>query len=186
MNLHDDEVRVTSETGGQKGKKLARLGAIDPVALIALARVAGMGADKYDSFNYLKGYDWSLCFDAMMRHALLFWAGEDLDEESGQPHMAHAAWHALALVSFLERGIGKNDRAPGYGDDRSGYGGERDSRHVSDSKGGNDEPAYRLPTRDVAITTTTTTSSTPTRCEHLIGPAAVQCHLPPGHAGSHL
>lgn len=112
IDLHDDETRVTATTGGQKGKKLTQLGAMDPVALIVLARVAGMGANKYSAFNYLQGYDWSLSFNAMMRHALLFWSGEDTDQESGLSHMAHAAWMALSLVSFIERGIGKDDRPP--------------------------------------------------------------------------
>ena len=109
-DLHDPETRLTDgATGGQKGTKLTQLGAIDPVALIELARVAGMGADKYTAFNYLKGYDWSLSFNAMMRHALLFWAGETTDPESGLNHMAHAAWMALSLVSFSARGLGTDD-----------------------------------------------------------------------------
>lgn len=100
----------TSATGGRKGQKLAQLSAIDPLALTALAEVAGMGADKYDRMNYLRGYPWHLCMDALQRHTLAFWAGEDTDPESGRPHMAHAAWHALALVSFLVRHIGDDDR----------------------------------------------------------------------------
>lgn len=112
-DLHDAETRVTDpKSGGQKGQKLTQVGALDPVALIVLARVAGMGANKYAAHNFLRGYDWSLSFNAMMRHALLFWAGEDTDPESGLPHMAHAAWMALSLVSFLERGVGQDDRPP--------------------------------------------------------------------------
>lgn len=113
--LHDEETRVTAETGGQKGKKLTQLGAVDPLALIELGRVAGMGANKYRAFNFLRGYEWSLSFNAMMRHALLFWSGEDRDAESGLPHMAHAAWMALSLVSFMERGLGTDDRPPSLG-----------------------------------------------------------------------
>lgn len=113
VDLHDVETRVTdTTTGGQKGTKLTRAGALDPVALIEVARIAGMGADKYAAFNYLRGYDWHLSFDAMMRHAMLFWAGEDRDEESGLLHMGHAAWHALALISFYHRGVGNDDRPP--------------------------------------------------------------------------
>lgn len=115
--LHDDEKRLTdAKTGGQKGAKLTQLGSLDPVALIEVARVAGMGAEKYSPFNYLRGYDWSLSFNAMMRHALLFWSGEDMDTESGRPHAAHVAWHALALTSFMLRGVGTDDRPPVLGD----------------------------------------------------------------------
>ena len=104
------EIRVTSETGGQKGDKAAKLGAIAPLALLKLAEVAGFGAEKYDAFNYLKGYDWSLSFNAAQRHALAFWNGEDNDPESGLPHPLHFAWHGLCLASFLMRGLGTDDR----------------------------------------------------------------------------
>ena len=104
------EVRVTSETGGQKGQKDARLGGVDALALEQLALVAGMGEKKYSRYNYLKGYNWSLSVDALCRHLLAFLNGEDTDPESGLPHTAHVAWHGLALTSFLQRGLGTDDR----------------------------------------------------------------------------
>lgn len=111
--LHDVETRATdATTGGQKGVKLTQVGALDPVALIEVGRVAGMGANKYAAFNYLKGFDWANAYNAMQRHANLFWSGEDRDPESGLPHIAHAAWMAMALVSFYLRGIGTDTRPP--------------------------------------------------------------------------
>lgn len=104
------EVRITSETGGQKGQKLARLGSLDPKALMEVAKVAGFGEQKYARLNYLKGYDWSLSYDACQRHLHAYWSGEDLDPESGLPHLAHAAWHCLAQLAFLIHGIGTDDR----------------------------------------------------------------------------
>lgn len=103
-------VRITSETGGQKEKKLAQIGALDALALLAVAEVAGAGAEKYDRHNFLKGYDWSLSYDALQRHLLLWQAGTDTDDESGQPHLAHAAWHCLALLAFQLRDLGTDDR----------------------------------------------------------------------------
>jgi hypothetical protein len=113
-DLRDDETRVRDDkTGGEKGTKLAQVGALDPVSLIEVARVAGYGANKYAAFNYLKGYDWSLSFNAMQRHAMMFWAGENVDPESQRLHIAMAAWHALALTSFVMRALGTDDRPPG-------------------------------------------------------------------------
>jgi hypothetical protein len=107
------EVRVTDpDTGGQKGMKACQVGALDPVALEQVGLVAGYGTHKYDRYNFLKGYAWSLSVDALFRHLVSFLMGEDLDPESGLPHTAHAAWHAMALTSFLVRDIGKDDRAP--------------------------------------------------------------------------
>jgi hypothetical protein len=92
------EERVTSPTGGQKGQKVARYDLIPPEALDAVAQVYGMGARKYEDNNWRKGYAWSLSFAALMRHAWAFWRGETYDRESGLHHMAHAVFHALALI----------------------------------------------------------------------------------------
>jgi hypothetical protein len=109
--MNKTETRITDpKTGGQKGSKLCQLGALDPATLITLGEIAGMGASKYDRYNFLKGYDWSLSYDAMQRHMLLFWAGEDLDDESHLPHVAHAAWHALTLLAFSQRKVGTDNR----------------------------------------------------------------------------
>lgn len=105
-----EEVRVTSASGGEKGQKQARLGSIDPRALLTMAEVAGFGEAKYARLNYMKGYPWSLSWDAAERHLLAFWSGQDLDEESGLPHLAHAAWHCLAMLAFLQHGLGEDDR----------------------------------------------------------------------------
>lgn len=111
-----EEVRVVDpRTGGEKGQKLAQLGAMDPAALLKLAAVAGFGGQKYARYNFAKGYAWSLSFDAMARHMLAFWNGENLDPESGLPHVLHAAWHGLTLACFLERGLGTDDRFPKEG-----------------------------------------------------------------------
>lgn len=104
------EVRITSETGGQKGKKPQRMDLLPPEALLALSEVYGMGADKYDDHNYLKGYDWSLSFGALLRHIMAAEKGEWLDDESGLPHVMHAAWHCFALFLFEKHGLGTDDR----------------------------------------------------------------------------
>lgn len=102
----------TDFTVGQKFQKAEQLSCLDPQALLELGRVAGMGADKYERYNYLKGFDWHLAYDALQRHVHAFWSGEDIDPESECSHMAHAAWHALCLVSFAQRNLGTDDRPP--------------------------------------------------------------------------
>jgi hypothetical protein len=97
-----EEVRVTSPTGGQKGSKLARHDLIPTLPLDLLAKVYGMGAAKYDDNNWRLGYKWSLNYAAMQRHLLAFWSGQDLDPESQLPHLAHAMWHAAALLEFSQ------------------------------------------------------------------------------------
>jgi hypothetical protein len=107
------ETRVVDPvTGGEKGAKQAMLGAIDPNALNDLALVAGFGAIKYAPFNYAKGYAWSLSYNALLRHVLAFLGGEDTDPESELPHLAHASWHCMTLLTFSRFNRGTDDRFP--------------------------------------------------------------------------
>lgn len=104
------EVRTTSATGGQKGTKPQELAWIDPQSIMQVAEVAEMGKAKYGDHNYRKGYEWSKCYNAMQRHLHAFWGGEDTDEESGLPHLAHASWHCLALLTFMREHPEYDDR----------------------------------------------------------------------------
>lgn len=109
------EVRVVSETGGAKGKKPEQMHHLDPLALLEVAKVAAYGGEKYEeAYNYLKGFDWSLSYDAGQRHLMLHWAGIERDDESKLLHLAHAAWQCLAQISFLIRGLGTDDRPKGF------------------------------------------------------------------------
>jgi hypothetical protein len=91
--LPTEEVRVVDpETGGEKGMKPVRHSLIPVKALNVIARVYHYGASKYAAHNWRKGYDWSLSYDACRRHLDAFWDGEDLDPESGLPHLAHAGF----------------------------------------------------------------------------------------------
>ena len=100
LTLADGEVRVTSSTGGQKGKKLCRPSLMPAEALKEVAEHYGKGAKKYDDHNWRKGYDWSLSMDALERHWLDFRAGIDYDPETGSHHLAAVVFHALALLTF--------------------------------------------------------------------------------------
>lgn len=109
------EVRVTDpKTGGQKGSKPERFDLIPMDALEEVARVYGKGAEKYESHNWLRGYAWSLSLAACLRHVAKFMLGQDYDNGPGGTgchHMACAAFHCFALVTFTLRGLGTDDRA---------------------------------------------------------------------------
>lgn len=105
-----DETRVVSETGGAKGSKPSQLFTAPPAGLDALGRVCGMGAGKYEPWNYRKGYPWSLSANALLRHYLSWVNGQDTDTESGESHLAHAAWHALVLIQFASDHPAHDDR----------------------------------------------------------------------------
>lgn len=110
--MNDEEVRVTSESGGQKGQKLARFDLLPVEPLTEVARLYGRGAEKYADRNWELGYPWSLSFAAMQRHAWLFWGGESIDPETQRHHLASVVFHALALMEFEARSKGTDDRSP--------------------------------------------------------------------------
>lgn len=100
-----EEQRVKNPiTGGEKGQKLARLDLVPARPLWELAEHYGKGAHKYSERNWEKGYDWSLSYQAAMRHLLKFWQGErwEYDPETGyyMDHLAAAAFHIFALMEF--------------------------------------------------------------------------------------
>lgn len=105
-----NEVRTTSATGGEKGTKPERYDLIPVEALSKVAALYGRGAAKYAAHNWRRGYEWSKSYAALQRHATQFWAGEDNDTEMDLPHMASVAFHALALLTFMEEQRGFDDR----------------------------------------------------------------------------
>lgn len=96
------EVRSVSTTGGEKGTKAERFDLIPTQALAKVARHYGAGAEKYAAHNWRRGYEWSKSYAAAQRHLNAFWGGEDTDAETGSPHMAAVAFHALTLLTFMD------------------------------------------------------------------------------------
>lgn len=75
---------------------------IFPRALLAVGGCVSKGREKYpniDNWQYVENgivrYR-----DALMRHLIKYSMGIDIDEESGQPHLAHVAWNALAILEL--------------------------------------------------------------------------------------
>ena len=105
-----EEIRTTSATGGQKGVKAERFSLMPRAGLAWVARVFGFGASKYADHNWRHGYEWSKSFDALERHIQAAKDGETYDEESGLPHLAHAGFHVLVLLTWLdEQGEGADN-----------------------------------------------------------------------------
>lgn len=62
-------------------------------------KVLEYGANKYAPDNWKKVPDMETrYYDAAMRHIDAYWKGEYLDQESGEPHLAHAVCCLLFLM----------------------------------------------------------------------------------------
>ena len=78
-------------TGGKKfdqGKPMISL--IPVETLLGEAAVFGDGILKYGKHNFRQGLDHTRPLDAAVRHILAILNCEDLDPESGRPHVYHA------------------------------------------------------------------------------------------------
>jgi hypothetical protein len=73
---------------------------IDPLWLTTTAQVLDFGQKKYSAWNWAIGtFEWSRLYSALQRHMQAWWSGEELDSETGLPHL----WHANCCMMFLTR-----------------------------------------------------------------------------------
>lgn len=86
-----------------------------PWALAKVGEVFTMGAEKYGEHNWERGMEWSRMIASLERHINAFKRGEDFDDESGLPHMAHAATNALMLLEYHRLHPMGDDRQRNWG-----------------------------------------------------------------------
>ena len=86
--------------GGRKfdsGK--LQYGLVPPNALKETVKVLTLGAEKYDRNNWKKVPDaQARYYDALQRHLWDWFAGEQLDPETGINHLAHAMCNIMFLL----------------------------------------------------------------------------------------
>lgn len=63
------------------------------IGLLALARTAGEGGEKYGRFNYLQGMPLHDLLEHVFKHLVMFNAGD-----RSETHLAHAAWGLLVAI----------------------------------------------------------------------------------------
>lgn len=76
-----------------------------------VCRVLEYGAVKYERNNYKNGGAMAakeFLLDSMLRHAMAYMNGEDLDEESGLPHVYHMACSAM-FAAYHYKGEGAEE-----------------------------------------------------------------------------
>ena len=87
-----------------------RFSLVSPWAHAGLAEVLTFGERKYAAYNWAKGLSWSQTVDSLERHLAAFKKGEDIDPDSGLPHLDHIACNAMFLSHFQKTGTGTDDR----------------------------------------------------------------------------
>lgn len=80
-----------------------RLELIPPELIFGVGEILTFGAHKYTARNWEEGILWSRVFGALLRHLFAFWSGEDLDPETGKPHLWHAGCCIAFLIAYFDR-----------------------------------------------------------------------------------
>lgn len=75
-----------------------------------VAKVGDFGAQKYGQWNYKAGMPWMKLAGSIARHFFAWLSHEDLDKESGLPHLAHLVYDGLMLLDYSIRQKGVDDR----------------------------------------------------------------------------
>lgn len=83
---------------------------LPPHAIDAIIAVLEFGAARYGERNWMGGMKWSRCFDAAMRHLWRWFRGEDIDPDSGLPHLAHAIVSLMFLIDYQATNTNGDDR----------------------------------------------------------------------------
>lgn len=85
-----------------------------PMPVVAEIGVAMLeGATKYGRHNYREtGVRASVYFDALMRHTIAWWEGEDIDAASGMSHITKALSTLVVLRDAMIQGMMEDDRPP--------------------------------------------------------------------------
>ncbi len=105
--IHSFIPLTSIEDAQPEGRKLdggkVIMGAIPPDAELAVARVLTFGAEKYARDNWRKVTEMDVRYmDAALRHLNAHRRGEQVDSESGESHLAHAACCIMFLLQIEE------------------------------------------------------------------------------------
>lgn len=89
-------------TGARANKGKLEWHQLPMFALAGSVRVFMYGGKKYTKANWCKGMPWSVVYDCAMRHLMAWQRGEELDSESGLPHLDHALTNLVFLSAYRD------------------------------------------------------------------------------------
>lgn len=97
-------------TGLKHDGEKPRMELLPTLPLLEISKVMGFGAKKYSAHNWRGGMEQSRLIGAALRHLTAYNDGEDIDPESGLPHLAHLGCCVLFMLEQHLRGTGLDDR----------------------------------------------------------------------------
>ena len=91
-----------SEKGTRFNEGKPQWSLVDFYSLEPMVRVLEFGKEKYGRDNWKKGLPTTEICESMLRHIFAYLSGEDIDQESGLPHIGHIQANAKFL-SYMDR-----------------------------------------------------------------------------------
>ena len=86
------------------------LALLDPDWLEGVGKVLTFGANKYEAHNWRGGISYSRLLSSTFRHLLAIMRSEDVDPESGLPHIYHLSCNAMFLSWMMTHRSDLDDR----------------------------------------------------------------------------
>jgi hypothetical protein len=83
---------------------------LDSLALEGLSEVLAFGAKKYAANNWRSGISYCRLLGAALRHTFAILKGEDVDPESGLPHVDHLGCCWMFLSNMMKTRKDLDDR----------------------------------------------------------------------------
>lgn len=102
--------KLVPTEGAKYDSEKPRLDLVDAIATEGLAKVLTFGAKKYAANNWRGGIAFSRVLAGLERHLLAIKRGEDIDPESGLPHIDHLGCCWMFLSNFMKTRPDLDDR----------------------------------------------------------------------------
>jgi cation transport regulator ChaB len=114
MITRHEELKIDDDSTNPKdliGCKKPPISLVPPSVIIYLAQAFKNGAAKYGPYNWRnKKVKTTIYIDATMRHLLAYLDGEEVADDSGFEHLAHAVASLAVLIDAKETGNLVDDR----------------------------------------------------------------------------
>lgn len=102
---------MTDNPKDRIGRTKPGMSAVPANVLAEIGAAMQKGAAKYGRHNWRRaGVAASVYYDAALRHLFQWWEGEDIDPDSGLPHVVQAVAGLIVLRDAVSRGMVKDDR----------------------------------------------------------------------------
>ena len=88
----------------------SRVDLLEPEWLLDVGDVLKYGCKKYAEQNWRQGIGYTRIIGSIIRHLTCIMAGQDIDKESGLPHIAHLSCNAMFLSWYMKHRREFDDR----------------------------------------------------------------------------